>query len=78
MARPRYQQGSIRCIGKNCWKIRWREDVRSEGGTLQRIYRAQTLRRVNKAQAREVLEAHLSKMNCRRLSPGSTYHWRGL
>jgi integrase len=70
MARPRYQQGSIRCIGKNCWKIRWREDVRSEGGTLQRIYRAQTLRRVNKAQAREVLEAHLSKMNCRRLFPG--------
>ena len=70
MVRPRYQQGSICCIGKTCWKIRWREDVRSEGGTLQRIYRAQTLRRVNKAQAREVLEAHLCNVQPRRHFPG--------
>ena len=59
MARPRYQQGSIKAIGKNCWKIRWREDVRRENRTVRRIYHRETLRQVSKAKAREILDTHL-------------------
>jgi integrase len=69
VARPRYQQGSIHSVGKNCWKIRWREDIRNEDGTLQRIYRAETLRQVSKAQACEVLEAHLCEVKNKRHLP---------
>ena len=70
MARPRYQQGSIKSVGKNCWKIRWREDVRNEEGTLKRIYRRETLREVSKAQACEVLASHLCEVKKRQHLPG--------
>ena len=62
MARPRYQQGSLKSVGKNCWKIRWREDVRKEDGTIRRIYHRETLRQVSKAKAREILDAHLGEV----------------
>jgi integrase len=70
VARPRYQQGSIQSVGKNCWKIRWREDVRNEDGKIRRIYRRETLRQVSKAQACEVLEAHLCEVKNRQHLPG--------
>jgi predicted secreted Zn-dependent protease len=49
VARPRYQQGSLKAIGKTSWKIRWREDVTNQDGTVRRIYHAETLRQKNKA-----------------------------
>jgi integrase len=70
VARPRYQQGSIKPVGKNRWKIRWREDVRNKDGHVQRVYRAETLRQVSKAQACEVLEAHLCEVKNRQHLPG--------
>lgn len=70
MARPRYQKGSVKSIGKNRWQIRWREDVLNEDGTLERIYRAETLRQVSKAQACEVLEAHICEAKKQQHLPG--------
>jgi integrase len=69
VARPRYQQGSIESKGKNCWKIRWRQDERNEDGTIRRIYRRETLRQVSKARACEVLEAHLCELKKRQHLP---------
>jgi hypothetical protein len=45
VARPRYQQGSLKAIGKTSWKIRWT----NQDGTVRRIYHAETLRQKNKA-----------------------------
>jgi hypothetical protein len=57
-------------MGKNRWKIRWREDVRNEEGTLKRIYRRETLREVSKAQACEVLASHLCEVKKGQHLPG--------
>jgi hypothetical protein len=57
VARPRYQQGSLKAIGKTSWKIRWREDVTNQDGTIRGIYHAETLRQKNKAEALGFLEA---------------------
>jgi hypothetical protein len=43
--------------------------VRNEDGTIQRIYRRETLRQVSKAQACEVLEAHLCEVKKQAASP---------
>jgi integrase len=69
MARPRYQQGSVKAIGKDCWKIRWREDVANEDGNVRRIYHAETLRQTNKSQALEVLGERLIAAERRQRQP---------
>jgi len=72
LTRPRYQKGSLKAYGKNNWKIRWREDVLDEGGNIRRIYRKETLCQMNKAQALEVLDAHLSAVKSQQRRPGVT------
>jgi hypothetical protein len=67
VARPHYQQGSIESKGKNCWKIRWREYVLKEDGTITCIYHRETFRQVSKARAREILDAHLCEVRQRHL-----------
>jgi integrase len=70
LTRPRYQKGSIEAIGKNCWKIRWREDTVSADGNIHRVYRKETLRQKTKAQALEVLDTHLSAVKSQQRLPG--------
>jgi len=61
VARPRYQQGSLHSIGKDRWRIRWREDVTKLDGSVRRIYHAETLRQTSKSEAREILDARLNE-----------------
>jgi integrase len=72
VSRPRYQQGSLQAIGKNCWKIRWREDVTNEDGSVGRIRHKETLQRKNKSQALEILSAHLSEVRQQQRQPHVT------
>ena len=69
MARPRYQVGSLKSIGEKCWRIRWREDVVKQDGTLRRVYHAQTLRKMKKSDAQEILDAHLNAVKKQRRQP---------
>jgi integrase len=72
VARPRYQQGSLKAIGKASWKIRWREDVTNEDGTIRRIYHAETLRQKNKAYALERLSERLGEIKQQQREPHVT------
>jgi len=72
VARPRYQQGSLKAIGKTSWKIRWREDVTNEDGTIRRIYHAETLRQKNKAEALERLSERLNEVKQQQRQPHIT------
>lgn len=69
MARPRYQVGSLKSIGEKCWRIRWREDVVKQDGTLRRVYHAQTLRKMKKSDAQEILDAHLNAVKKQQRQP---------
>jgi len=60
VARPRYQKGSLKAIGKNCWELRWREDEVKADGTLVRVRRKERVRQMNKAQALEILDLRLA------------------
>src|SRR5215469_11678280 len=70
LTRPRYQKESLKAVGKNSWKIRWREDLVNADGSMRRIYRKETLRQMTKAQALEVLDAHLSVVKNQQRQPG--------
>src|SRR5215475_12170640 len=71
VSRPRYQKGSLEAIGKNCWTIRWREDVRDENGKIvKRVKHRETLRQMSKAQAGEILDARLSEVKMQQRQPG--------
>jgi hypothetical protein len=72
LTRPRYQKGSLKAIGKNCWEIRWREDLMNADGSVQRVRRKETLRGKTKAQALEILDAHLSEVKTQQRQPGVT------
>lgn len=69
VARPRYQQGSMKPLGKGCWKIRWREDVWNEDGKVRRIYHAETLRQKSKSEACEILDARLASVKQQQRQP---------
>jgi integrase len=53
----------LKRIGKNDWEIRWREDVVDVDGNVRRIRHKETLRQKTIAQARKVLDMHLSEAN---------------
>jgi integrase len=72
VSRPRYQQGSLQAIEKNCWKIRWREDVRNEDGSVTRIRHKETLRQKSKSQALEILSVRLSEVRQQQRQPHAT------
>src|SRR5215469_1166333 len=76
VARPRYQKGSAQAIGKNCWKIRWREDQVQADGTTCRIRRKETLRQMNKAQALAVLDLRLREADALHRRPEVTMPFR--
>lgn len=70
VVRPRYQKGSLKAIGKNCWEIRWREDVVNADGIVRRVRHKETLRQKTKAQALEVLDGYLSAVRKQQRQPG--------
>jgi len=89
MARPRYQDGSLKIRGtrKKVWVARWREDVIREDGTMARSHRRVTLGAVNELSHREakaILQARVSEVNQgrRRATPTMTLekfareHWQ--
>ena len=72
LTRPRYQKGSLKAVGKNCWEIRWREDVVSADGSVRRIRHKETLSQKTKAEALEALDAHLSAVRSQQRQPSVT------
>lgn len=72
MTRPRYQKGSLKQIGKTCWKIRWREDVIDADGSTHRVRRGEILRQVSKSQALEILDGRLNVVRTQQRQPGVT------
>jgi integrase len=71
LTRPRYQKGNLKQIGKNCWKIRWREDVIVDG-SIHRVRRGEILRQVTKSQALEILDERLNAVRTQQRQPGVT------
>jgi len=68
MARPRYQDGSLKIRGKRkkLWVARWREDVIRDDGTMARTHRRVVLGAVNEISRREamaILQARVSEVN---------------
>lgn len=63
MARPRYQEGSLVVRGKpKRYVIRWREDVVTTDGTIDRIQHAETIglvTRIKRQQALEILQSRV-------------------
>jgi integrase len=72
VSRPRYQQGSLKAIGKNCWMIRWREDVTNEDGSVSRVRHKETIRQKSKSQALEILSVRLSEVRQQQRQPHAT------
>jgi integrase len=72
VARPRYQRGSLKAFGKNCWEIRWREDEVKADGSLGRIRRKERLRQMSKAQALEILDLRLAAATRQHRQPAIT------
>jgi integrase len=60
VARPHYQKGSITAVGRNCWRIRWREYAVNQDRTVTCIRHAETLRQMIKSEALEILQARLN------------------
>jgi integrase len=72
VARPHYQKGSIKALGKNKWRIRWRIYVVNQDGTVRSIRCAETLRDKTKSEALEILQARLNEAKQQQREPQVT------
>jgi integrase len=72
VARPHYQKGSITAIGRSCWRIRWREYVVNDDRSVSCIRHAETLRRMTKSEALEILQARLNAAKEQQRRPQSS------
>ena len=74
VARPHYQKGSIRAIGRNKWRIRWREYVvnQNRNRTVSCIRHAETLQQMTKSEALEILQARLNAAKEQQRQPQSS------
>ena len=61
--------GSIKAIGRNKWRIRWRERVVNVDGTVCYIYHAETLQPMTKSEALEILQARLNAVRQQQRQP---------
>ena len=74
MARRRYQQGTLKLIGKRLkkWQARWREDVVTPDGQIKRVRKNEILGTLKEYPTRRLAERELE----RRLSPINRLDYR--